>query len=136
MRLLFVPLFVFLVLSQTTDARPASSDRSLRGSEDPAQSRELQNRCSLNSNGFYGQAIGTLYKIPFAYQIVVQAGVTEALVNDLLLPQLDRDVARKLLPYLFDCSGTGLPPPTPAGDPVIYGVTQREDDILFSPEGT
>ena len=59
--------------------------------------------CQLNSNGFYGQAIGQVYEVSYSYQTILVPSATVLQLQTQVAPVLDFQIADKLLPYFFDC---------------------------------
>jgi len=70
----------------------------------PKMVRQSAGQCELNANGFYGAPQGEPYEVTYAYQVVVQDGVTQAAVETQIAPWLDTNIAQGLLPFFFDCS--------------------------------
>lgn len=98
----------------------ASLRRSTEGGRQLAQTTDLltvvsrltSERCQLDANGLYGNAVaatdGTsqVYTVQYLYQTSVVSGTTTAQLNSIVIPALDRAVPTAILPTFFsNCKG-------------------------------
>jgi len=91
--------------------------------------RQSAGFCQLNTNGFYGEPIGLVYEVSFAYQVTLREGTSQAMVESQIAPALDVAVAESSLPYLFDCSTRRGRHLQETFDPIVNGLSRLPVDF-------
>jgi hypothetical protein len=76
----------------------------------PEQNVELQQLeldCVLNGNGFFGDPSSitdsSVIRVEYLYQVTFSQGTTDATIQQVLTPILDRSITEGILPSFFDC---------------------------------